>query len=65
MARAVAELQAAAAGRPAGASVEQGPHPPDLNALVAVIGSEAQRDAPRRELIDVGLQVLRDLLKSG
>jgi len=63
MARTVTQLQAAASTRPAGAAVEQGARAPDLDALVRLIGSEADRDAPRPELIDVGLQVLRDLLK--
>jgi len=64
MARAVAQLQAAA-GRPGvGAPISPDAQTPDLDQLMRVVATEARSASPRHELIDIGLQVLNDLLKN-
>jgi hypothetical protein len=65
MARAIAQLQNATAGRPdeVGARPNAVPHPPDFNALMQAMRTEARSESPRG-LIDTGLRILGELLKS-
>ena len=65
MARTVAQLQGAAAGRPADDAPppDPGPHPPSFDALLEAMRAKPGSESTRG-MFDIGLRVLTELLKS-
>jgi hypothetical protein len=65
MGRTIAQLQSAAAGRPAASAGQQDPdpRPPDFSALMQAMKAGARPESPHG-LIDAGLRLLEELLKN-